>query len=120
MYLYSQKMFKITTAVKRLRKLDKRIKIIRGGSSAGKTIAILMILIDYAIKNPYKEISVVAESIPHLRRGALKDFLSIMKGTYRYDERKFNRSTLKYEFSTGSYIEFFSTDQPDKLRGAKI
>jgi len=112
-------MFTQTQAVKRLRKLDKRIKIIRGGSSAGKTIAILMILIDYAIKNPYKEISVVAESIPHLRRGALKDFLSIMKGTHRYDERKFNRSTLKYEFSTGSYIEFFSTDQPDKLRGAR-
>jgi len=112
-------MFTQTQAVKRLRKLHKRIKIIRGGSSAGKTIAILMILIDYAIKNPYKEISVVAESVPHLRRGALKDFLSIMKGTHRYDERKFNRSTLKYEFSNGSYIEFFSTDQPDKLRGAR-
>jgi len=112
-------MFTQTQAVKRLRKLDKRIKIIRGGSSAGKTIAILMILIDYAIKNKYKEISVVAESVPHLRRGALKDFLSIMKGTHRYDERKFNRSTLKYEFSNGSYIEFFSTDQPDKLRGAR-
>ena len=112
-------MFTQTQAVKRLRKLNKRIKIIRGGSSAGKTIAILMILIDYAIKNKYKEISVVAESVPHLRRGALKDFLSIMKGTHRYDERKFNRSTLKYEFSNGSYIEFFSTDQPDKLRGAR-
>ncbi len=112
-------MFSQTQAVKRLRKLNKRIKIIRGGSSAGKTIAILMILIDYAIKNPYKEISIVAESIPHLRRGGLKDFLNLLKLTNRYDERKFNRSTLKYEFSNGSYIEFFSTDQPDKLRGAR-
>ena len=112
-------MFNQTQAVKRLRKLDNRIKIIRGGSSAGKTVAILMILIDYAIKNPYKEISIVAESIPHLRRGALKDFLNILKVTLRYDERKFNKSTLKYEFSNGSYIEFFSTDQPDRLRGAR-
>ena len=112
-------MFTQTTAVKRLRKLDNRIKIVRGGSSAGKTIAILMILIDYAIKNYYKEISVVAESVPHLRRGALKDFLNILKVTNRYDDRKFNKSTLKYEFSTGSYIEFFSTDQPDRLRGAR-
>ena len=112
-------MFTQTTAVKRLRKLDNRIKIIRGGSSAGKTVAILMILIDYAIKNYYKEISVVAESVPHLRRGALKDFLNILKVTNRYDDRKFNKSTLKYEFSTGSYIEFFSTDQPDRLRGAR-
>ena len=112
-------MFNQTKAVKRLRKLNNRIRIIRGGSSAGKTVAILMILIDYAIKNYYKEISVVAESIPHLRRGALKDFLNILKVTNRYDEKKFNKSTLKYEFSTGSYIEFFSTDQPDRLRGAR-
>ena len=112
-------MFTQTQAVKRLRKLDNRIRIVRGGSSAGKTIAILMILIDYAIRENYKEISVVAESIPHLRRGALKDFLNILKLTNRYDDRKFNKSTLKYEFSTGSYIEFFSTDQPDRLRGAR-
>jgi len=112
-------MFTQTQAVKRLRKLENRIRIVRGGSSAGKTIAILMILIDYAIRENYKEISVVAESIPHLRRGALKDFLNILKLTNRYDDRKFNKSTLKYEFSTGSYIEFFSTDQPDRLRGAR-
>ena len=112
-------MFTKTEAVKKLRLLGKRIRIVRGGSSAGKTIAILMILIDYAIRNKNKEISVVAESVPHLRRGALKDFLNILKATNRYDERKFNKSTLKYQFSSGSYMEFFSTDQPDKLRGAR-
>ena len=42
-----------------------------------------------------------------------------MKGLHRYKENQFNRSTLKYEFTNGSYIEFFSTDQPDKLRGAR-
>lgn len=112
-------MFSKTEAVIKLRQLGNRIRIVRGGSSAGKTVAILMILVDYAIKNKNKEISVVAESVPHLRRGALKDFLNILKQTNRYDDRKFNKSTLKYQFSTGSYIEFFSTDQPDKLRGAR-
>ena len=108
-----------TIALTKLRKLDNRIRIVRGGTSAGKTICILLILIDYAIRNPNKEISVVSESIPHLRRGALKDFLSILKSLNRYKERQYNRSTLKYEFTNGSYIEFFSTDQPDKLRGAR-
>ena len=61
----------------------------------------------------------VSESVPHLRRGALKDFLNILKGLNRYYEEKYNRSTLKYTFSNGSYIEFFSTDQPDKLRGSR-
>jgi len=108
-----------TIALTKLRRLDNRIRIVRGGTSAGKTICILLILIDYAIRNPNKEISVVSESIPHLRRGALKDFLSLLKSLNRYKESKYNRSTLKYEFTNGSYIEFFSTDQPDKLRGAR-
>ena len=110
---------KKTIALNKLQKLKNRLKIIRGGTSAGKTICILIILIEYAIRNEGKEISIVAESIPALRRGALKDFLSILKGLNRYKENQFNRSTLKYEFTNGSYIEFFSTDQPDKLRGAR-
>lgn len=110
---------KKTEALTKLRKLNSRTKIIRGGTSAGKTICILVILIDYAIRNKGKEISVVSESIPHLRRGCIKDFLGILKGMNRYKESQFNRSTLKYTFTNGSYIEFFSTDQPDKLRGAR-
>ena len=108
-----------TLALDKLRKLNSRIRIIRGGSSAGKTIAILLILIDYGMRHANKEISVVSETIPHLRRGALKDFLNILKALNRYDDRKYNKTTLKYEFSNGSYIEFFSTDQPDRLRGAR-
>ena len=108
-----------TLALNKLRQLNSRIRIIRGGSSAGKTIAILLILIDYAIRNKGQEISIVSETIPHLRRGALKDFLNILKSLNRYDDRKYNKTTLKYEFSNGSYIEFFSTDQPDRLRGAR-
>jgi len=110
---------KKTQALTKLRNLDSRVKIVRGGTSAGKTICILLILIDYAIRNEGKEISVVSESIPHLRRGAFKDFLNILKGLNRYKDSQLNKSTLKYTFTNGSYIEFFSTDQPDKLRGAR-
>ena len=111
--------FIVTTALKKLLRLKKRIKIVRGGTSASKTFSILPILIDRAIKTSNLEISVVSESIPHLRRGALKDFLKIMMALGRYNDNQFNKSTLKYTFSNGSYIEFFSVDQPDKLRGAR-
>tara|TARA_R100000278_G_scaffold40193_3_gene35436 strand:+ start:12015 stop:13184 length:1170 start_codon:yes stop_codon:yes gene_type:complete len=110
---------KKTIALSKLRELGNRVKIVRGGTSAGKTVCILLILIDYAIRNAGKEISVVSESIPHLRRGALKDFLGILKGLNRYKDTQYNKSTLKYTFTNGSYIEFFSTDMPDKLRGAR-
>jgi len=111
--------FIVTTALKKLLRLKKRIKVVRGGTSASKTFSILPILIDRAIKTSNLEISVVSESIPHLRRGALKDFLKIMMALGRYNDNQFNKSTLKYTFGNGSYIEFFSVDQPDKLRGAR-
>ena len=108
-----------TKALDRLLELNKRIKVVKGGTSAGKTICILLILIDYAIRNDGKEISVVSESIPHLRRGAFKDFCQLLKGLGRYNDNQLNKSVLKYTFTNGSYIEFFSTDQSDKLRGAR-
>jgi len=112
-------MFKRTTSINKILALKKRVKIIQGGTSAGKTFGILPILIDKAIRYPNTEISVVAESIPHLRRGALKDFLKIMKWTNRYIDEQFNKSLLRYEFRNGSVIEFFSADDSSKLRGAR-
>jgi phage terminase large subunit len=112
-------MFKRTTAINKILALKKRVKIIQGGTSAGKTFGILPILIDKCAKEKGLEVSVVAETIPHLRRGALKDFLKIMRWTGRYVEDRFNATLLKYEFANGSTIEFFSADNASKLRGAR-
>ena len=112
-------MLKRTTAINKILKLKKRVKIIQGGTSAGKTFGILPILIDKATRTPRLEISIVAESIPHLRRGAFKDFLNIMKWTNRFFDNRYNKSLLRYEFANGSYIEFFSADDSSKLRGAR-
>jgi len=108
-----------TTAINKIMKIKSRKKIVQGGTSAGKTFGIIPILIDIALKNENKEISVVAESIPHLRRGALRDFLKIMKLTLRFREEEFNKTLLRYEFSNGSFIEFFSANEESKLRGAR-
>lgn len=112
-------MFRRTTAISKILRMKARKKVIQGGTSAGKTFGILPVLIDKAAKYAGKEISVVSESIPHLRRGAMKDFIKIMRETNRFNDSRWNRSHLKYEFANGSYIEFFSADQPDKLRGAR-
>jgi phage terminase large subunit len=112
-------MFKRTTATNKVLGLKNRVKIIQGGTSASKTYSILAVLINKALSIHGIEISVVAETIPHLRRGALRDFLKIMKFTGRYFEERFNRSLLRYEFANGSVIEFFSADDSSKLRGAR-
>ena len=108
-----------TTAQKKIAQLRKRVRIIQGGTSSSKTFTILIFLIQYAIDNPNSEISVVSESITHIKRGALKDFIKIMRWIGNFNESNFNQSNLTYRFTKGSYIEFFSADQPDKLRGAR-
>ena len=112
-------MFKRTTSINKILSLNGRIKIIQGGTSAGKTFGILPILIDKCAKENGLEVSVVAETIPVLRRGALKDFLKIMRWTNRYFDDRFNKTLLRYEFANGSSIEFFSADDASKLRGAR-
>ena len=110
---------KETTALRKIHKLKKRTKIVQGGTSASKTFSILWVLSNKAMHIPNLEISVVAESIPHIRRGALRDFEKIMRWGGRYNPNSFNRSLLKYEFLNGSFIEFFSADDSSKLRGAR-
>lgn len=108
-----------TTATSKLLKLDKRIRGIAGGTSAGKTISILQILIDQAQTNPGILISIVSESYPHLKRGAMRDFLSIMETTGYFREDEWNKTESTYSFSNRSKIEFFSADQPGKVRGPR-
>lgn len=112
-------MFIRTTAINKLKKLNKFIKGVQGGTSAGKTFGIIPIEIDYAIRNELTETSIVSESIPHLKRGAMKDFIKIMKDTKRWNQNRWNASDFKYTFSNGSFIEFFSADVDSKLRGAR-
>lgn len=111
--------FQATTALRKIRKLKKRLKVIQGGSSAGKTIAILLVLIDRLQREGGLISSVVSETMPHLKKGAIRDFLNIMEGHGYYKDDAWNRSDFIYTFETGSKLEFFSADSPDKVRGPR-
>lgn len=113
-------MYVATTATKKILSLKKRIRAIQGGTSASKTISVLLYLIDLAQcdKTPTLT-SIVSESFPHLKRGSMKDFLSIMKEHDYYDDNRWNKTDSTYTFETGSKLEFFSADQPGKVRGPR-
>lgn len=113
-------MYSETTAVKKVASLTKRIRAIQGGTSASKTISILLYLIAYAQTDTTPTLtSVVAESFPHLRRGAMRDFVLIMQQHSYYKDAQWDQTNSVYTFETGSKIEFFSVDQPQKVRGAR-
>ena len=110
----------ITTATKKIHNLKKRIRGIQGGTSAGKTISTLQVLIDKAQRDTDGGItSIVSESFPHLKRGAMRDFKNIMIEHKYWIDNQWNATDSTYTFETGSKVEFFSADQPDKLRGAR-
>lgn len=111
--------YKKTTALDKIHAMKKRVRVIQGGSSAGKTIAILLLFIDKAQTVKGNLASVVSESMPHLKRGAVRDFINIMEGHKYFKEKNWNKTDLIYTFETGSRIEFFSADQPGKVRGPR-
>lgn len=112
--------YKDTIAVHKILKMKRRLRIIQGGTSAGKTIATLLILIDIAQSSKEKlVISIVSETMPHLRKGAMRDFLNIMEGHRYYKDLSWDVTNSIYTFETGSIIEFFSAESADKVRGPR-
>lgn len=95
----------------------RRFIVNQGGTRSGKTYSILQLLITIALLKSNTAISIVSISFPHLRRGALRDFLAIMEAMGIYDPNRHSLTDQTYRFQNGSYIEFFSVDQPTKVRG---
>lgn len=112
-------MFVNTTALSKVTALKKRIRFVSGGTSSSKTISILMWLIDYCQTQKDKTVSVVSESYPHLKRGAMRDFQNIMQSHKYWEDDKWNKTDSIYDFGNGTILEFFSADQPGKVRGPR-
>lgn len=108
--------FEDTTTFARIEGLQKRISVIQGGTSAGKTIGVLMNIIDTSFEYSKATFSTCTDTFPNLRRGALKDFKAILAGTGR--DRYFHEIKSIHTFENlcnGSVIEFFSTDEAGAL-----
>lgn len=109
-----------TSAYFEISKLKKRIRVIQGSSSAGKTVAILLLLIDYATRNPNKLISIAGVNMPHLKRGAKRDLKNILTENNYWDYYKIieNRAESTFTFFNDTVIEFLALDE-GKARGAR-
>lgn len=96
----------------------KRRALNEGGTYSSKTWSILQLLILIAqnTKNPLL-ISIVSESLPHLKRGAIRDFFNIL-GESRDNNPRYNKTEQTYSFGKG-VIEFFGADEADKVRGPR-
>lgn len=109
---------KFTSSFRKICTLSNRIIVQQGGTSSGKTYSTLQLLYLLAVKHQGIIISVVSESLPHLKRGAMRDFFNILNEDNLYSMSNHNRSDNIYHIGK-SKIEFFSADNKDKMRGSR-
>lgn len=107
-----------TEAVWKLNKLKKRIRVVQGGTYAGKTYGILIIIINYLCHYPNLKATVVAESVPALRDGAINQFVEIMENSNRFRPNSYHLGRNTYRFANGSVIQFKSFDRLGKAKAA--
>lgn len=113
---------KQTTAYKKIAKLRARIWGIQGGQGAGKTIAILLLIAQYAFKNANKEIYIVSAELSKLRDTALKDFLKIIRSNGMRQLCDISGETTGRPlvvFPNGTFIRFIGLDKEDIGKGLR-
>jgi len=94
-----------------------RVVVLKGGTRSGKTWATLQLLNTIAVKSRTPRlISVVSETMPHLKRGAIRDFKNMLEAEGVYNPYAFNETDKIYSYNKGK-LEFFSADQPSKVHG---
>jgi len=88
-----------------------------GGSRSSKSYSIVQLLILIAAEQKDIRISIVSHSLPHIKRGAYRDFKQIMEAWSLWDDEKFSYSDFIFTFDSGSYIELFGLEDEGKARG---
>ena len=113
--------FQDTTATRRIFELKKRISAVAGGTSASKTISIMIWLIDYCqtVQKGLKLATVTSESYPHLQKGAMLDFQNIMKDRGYWKDELWHDTKHIYSFETGNKLEFATFDTYSKAHGSR-
>jgi len=98
---------------------DTRLLLFQGSARSGKTWNILIWLVLHLLQNPNKTLSIVRKTLPALKGSVLRDLKEILEQLNQYEPNRWKKQDGYYEFPNGSVIEWFSTDEEQKLRGRK-
>jgi len=98
---------------------DRRLLLFQGSARSGKTYNIILWLVIHLLQTPNKTLSIVRKTLPALKGSALQDLKEILENLNLYEQSRWKKQEGYYTFDNGSVIEFFSTDEEQKLRGRK-
>lgn len=91
----------------------------QGSSRSSKTYNTLIWLIVYCLMYVGIRLSIVRKTLPSIKGSVFIDFREILVKMRLWDGNSLNKSEMIYYFPNGSWVEFFSTDDEQKLRGRK-
>lgn len=91
----------------------------QGSSRSGKTRNTVIWLVVYCLAFAKTRLSVVRATLPALKGSVLIDFKEVLSQMGLWTDRAFNKNEMVFTFPNGSWIEFFSADSEQKLRGRK-
>ena len=97
---------------------NKRVVVAVGGARSGKTFNILIYWIQRLLQEENKTLSIVRKTLPSLKNSVLKDLINILEMFNVYDVRNLHKQEGYYKLGT-NIINWFSVDEPQKIRGAK-
>ena len=92
---------------------------LQGSSRSSKSWSIMQWLCVYCQEHAGTTVSVIRAGMPSIKRTIYRDFVQIMLDFGWWNDKAMNKSDFIYSFPNGSWIEFFSTDNEQKVRGSK-
>jgi len=98
---------------------DKRLLLFQGSARSGKTYNIILWLVIHLLQTPNITLSIVRKTLPALKGSVLQDLKEILETLALYNPSNWKKQEGYYTLDNGSVIEWFSTDEEQKLRGRK-
>lgn len=92
---------------------------LQGSSRSSKSWSIMQWLCMRCYEYAGTTVSVIRAGMPSIKRTIYRDFVQIMLDFGWWNDKSMNKSDYVYTFPNGSWIEFFSTDNEQKVRGSK-
>lgn len=110
---------KVTTTLRKISGMKKRIRCIAGSQGASKSFSILLIIINHCSSKADKKWLIVSEELSKMRTNIIPDFLNIMKSVGIFKDSQWRETDCLYSFPNGSSIKFMGADKSDLGKGTR-
>jgi phage terminase large subunit len=112
-------MIKTTTALRKISAMKKRIRMVRGGQGAGKTITWLILICNSASSTQDRNWLIASEELTKMKDSVISDFEMVMKGFGIWEDHRWNKSEFVYTYANGNIVKFRSMDKEDAGKGVR-